>query len=55
MTYKELEKHLMEQLDHEVHEIKDKVHWHDLEEIHTITAILSCFWHPAMKTRMETT
>jgi hypothetical protein len=52
MTYRELDAHLMEQLDHEVRDMR-KVSWQDLEKLHMLTSVLSLLWHPAMKSRMD--
>jgi len=54
MTYKELDQHLLEQLDKEIEDMR-QVSWKDLEKIHMLTSVLDLLWHPAMKERMEHT
>jgi len=54
MTYRELDSHLLEQLDSEVVDMR-QVSWKDLEKLHMLTSVLALLWHPAMKSRMDQT
>jgi len=52
MTYKELDQHLLETMDHEVTDMR-QVSWKDLERLHMLASVLTMLWHPAMKERMS--
>ena len=54
MTYKELDGHLLEELDKIVHSMSS-VTWKDLEKFHMVCSCLNTLWHPAMHSRLNGT